>query len=163
MPENAVNQDRIVFTWYAREFIPQDKSPFWYIAAAIVAAAVIIYGFITQSWTMVAVFVLLVGVYYLLRDQEPHIIPVTISELGVYVGRDFYQYRDIVNFWIVYNPGEITTLNFYVREGRFAKRVSVQLEDQDPVYLREYLRRKVTEVSGVGEDGVERFLRKIKL
>ena len=61
-----------------------------------------------------------------------------ITEDGISINQKFYNYQDIQNFFIIYEPPEVKTL-YFEPKSIISPRIPVALEDQDPVKIRELL------------------------
>jgi len=154
--------NKLLLAWKAPEFISHPKSKRWFLIAGTIALALIAYALYTDSATMAIVFIVLAGVYYLTHRQEPRIIDIKVTQLGIYAGKDFYPYNTINSFWIVYHPPYVHTLNLKIA-GKTFKKVVLQLDRQNPVEVREVLSREVPEVEGEGESVGEIITRLLRL
>ncbi len=155
--------DKAVFTWIAPEYIQHPKSRVWYIAAAIIAGIVVIVDIFTADFTMaLAVIVLAVVYMYVHSHHPPKEIKITISKMGIKVGKMVFPYSSIRAFWIFYNPPHISTLNLRVKEHFFSD-VIIQLNHEDPVPIREFLCGQIPEWEGKHESFSDLVLRLLKL
>jgi hypothetical protein len=65
-------------------------------------------------------------------------IKLNIREDGLEIGRNFYSYRDLNNFWIIYQPPEVKKI--YVSfKSRIAAPLVISLENQNPLKIRKTL------------------------
>ncbi len=154
--------NKVLLAWKAPEFISHPKSKKWLLTAGSLALALIAYALYTDSATMAIVFIVLAGVYYLTHRQEPEIIDIRITELGIFAGDDFYPYNTINSFWIVYHPPYVHTLNLRMA-GQTYKKVTLQLDQQNPVDVRRMLSREIPEVEGEEESVGEIITRLLRL
>ncbi len=144
------------------EYAHHEKGKTWYFIAGVVVLALIAYGLITGEYTMVIAVALLAGVYYILHNEPPKNMMVTITTLGIVIDQDFYQFSDIENFWIVYSPPNLKIL--YLRPfKKLASDIRLELMDQNPMVVRQVLQTQVKEVQGEGENMVDKMARILKL
>src|SRR3989338_3551599 len=109
MPETNLNQntlehDQVLMEWLTPEFMPYPRGATWFMIAGILVLSLISYAIFTGSATMAIVFILMGGAYVLTHNQDPKIIQVRITQLGIYVGDKYYPYNTINAFWIVFKP-----------------------------------------------------------
>jgi|GEM_PF-496534 len=161
-PQQLALYDKAVFTWVAPEYVQHPKTKRWYMIAAILAGVLILYDFFTANLTMaVAVIVLGAVYYYLHNNHPPKDIKITLSRMGIKVGNMIFPYSAIQAFWIIYNP-HVKTLNLRVKEHFFSD-VVIQLNQEDPVPVREFLCGQIPEWEGKNETFSEVVLRLLKL
>jgi hypothetical protein len=158
----GADQNRLVLEWKAPEFIRPPKTPTWFMVAGILMLMLVAYALYTGSATMAIVFIVLAGVYYLTHSQQPRIISVKITQLGIYVEDQFYPYNMINAFWVVYHPPFVRTLNLRMG-GKSGARLVVQLDDQNPVEVRTLLAKEVPEVEGQQETLTDILIRLLRL
>ncbi len=157
----GAHHNKLLLTWKAPEFINHQRSNRWFWIAGILVLLLVLYALYTNSATMAIVFVVLAGVYYLTHNQEPKIIDIKLTELGIYVDQKFHPYNQINSFWVVYHPPFVHTLNLRLGNKSYTK-VAIQLDNQNPVEVRETLAKEIPEIEGEGEslgDIMTRLLR----
>jgi len=160
--EAEIAQAENIFSWQAPEYIQHEKSKRWYLIAAIVAGVFMLGSIVTGNWSMGLAILVFAGVYeYTQRMHPPKIVDVHISELGVHVGHLFYPYSNIQAFWIMYKPG-LKTLNLRVHR-QFYSDTIIQLMDEDPAQIRNYLVGQIPEWEGKEERLQDLILRLLKL
>ena len=158
----GAEHNKLLLEWQAPEFIKHEKSQNWFIGAGIAVLALIAYALYTNSATMAIVFIVLAGVYYLTHNQQPKRLSIKVTQLGVYVDQVFYPYNMINAFWIVYNPPVVRTLNLRL-SGKGAGKLTLQLDEQNPVDVRTLLAKEIPEVEGQQETLTELLIRVLKL
>lgn len=145
--QNTLEHDKILLEWYTPEFMPYPRSATWFLAAGILVLSLISYAIFTGSATMAIVFILLGGAYVLTHNQNPKVIQIRITELGIYVGDQFYPYNAIRAFWIVFKPPFVRKL--YLQVGaKSSRELKVELMGQNPVALRQLLAKEIPEIEG---------------
>jgi hypothetical protein len=165
MPEQKPeqNQDRTSkeISWMSPEFRDYQKHPLWFVTFALVTALLVMYGIYTKSWTTSLAFLLMgiMGVVY--ASQKPRLLKVKVSGAGVQLQNLLYNYRIIKKFWIVYNPPEVKTL--YLETSAYLNSiVKIELGNQDPTQLRNYLKQYLEEDLDQQESIVDIISRKLK-
>lgn len=154
--------ERVVFSWTAPEYIQHQKGPRWYVGAAVLLLLLLGWGFYSGNWTMVVALIVFAVVYqYLHAYHPPKETHIKISELGISVGDMFYAFSHIQAFWIIYQHG-LKTLNVRVSKNLFSD-IIIQLGEQDPVEVRQYLVGQIPEWEGKEEKLSDLILRLLKL
>lgn len=154
--------DKAVLTWDAPEFIKHERGFWWFLIAGLAVCGIVVYSIITDAWSTAASFLALSGVFYMYHNHEPRMLKVTISEIGIKVGNREIPYSIIKYFWIVYDPPHVKTLHL-ATSNRFLSEVVIQLHNQDPAGLRNYLVQQLPEVTGKEENFVHLLTRLLKL
>lgn len=151
-----------VVSWSAPEYIKPKKSIIWFIVASIAVALLIIYGVTEGSWTFTAAIAAAVFAYVVYHKQKPGNIGVTVSKIGIKIGNHKIPYSNMRAFWIVYHPPFIQTLNIRTADA-LTPDLTIQLGDQSPVTIREYLVRQIPEWEGKHENFIDSLARFLKL
>jgi hypothetical protein len=152
----------VILQWQMPEYPHQDKGQGWYMTAGVIVLAIIAYGLITAEYIMAIAFALLAGVYYILHNEAPKNITVSITTLGIVIEKDFYQFSDIESFWIVYVPPKVRL--FYLRPAKkWSSDIKLELMDQNPMVLRQLLQPYIKELPGQGESLIDKISRVLKL
>ena len=129
---------RRLISWHVDEYRRQERSRLWYIVAAILGFVLIIYAIATSNF-LFAVIILMIGIITLISSfKEPDAIEVIITTTGIVIGNDYYEYKKIKDFSIVYEPPEVKLL-YLDFHSPWHPLVSVPLEDVDPNVVREQL------------------------
>jgi len=160
---NPINEhNKTLLNWKAPEFISHAKSGRWFVIAGIVVAMLIAYAIYTRSASMAIVFTMLAGVYYLTHNQQPKVIDIKITQLGIFVDKTFYPYNMINSFWIIYHPLLIHTLNLKLGD-KTSTKVVIQLDSQNPVKVRKFLAKEIPEIEGKEESFLDLFTKILRL
>lgn len=160
--QETKGEDRVVCSWIAPEYIQHQRSARWYLVAGTIVAICALLALISGNWSMALAIAVFAGVYqYLHQYHPPKDIKITISDLGIRVGNVFFPYSHIQAFWIIYSHGN-KTLNLRVANNFFYD-ITIQLNEQDPVFLRTYLVGQIPEWEGKEERLGDIMLRLLKL
>lgn len=132
-----------LLSWEIGEFGAHSRGAGWYVLAAIVTVALLIWAVLTRNFLFAFIVIMFAVVFATHTLSPPRRYTFSIHELGVRVGERFYPFRDMRQFWIVFEPPEVKMLNFDF--GGFRPRLPVPLEDTDPNRVRETLKEYLTE------------------
>lgn len=161
--EDLKHYQKALFSWRAPEYIRHKRGPAWYIGAVITVILLVFVAFLSHNWTMILAVLAFAGVYYLLHiHQHPRDIEIIISDMGIKVGTMVFPYTHIQSFWIIYQPPFVKTLNIQV-DKKLYSHIVIQLGDQDPVSVRQFLCTQIQEIEGKNEPFGDILLRLLKL
>lgn len=149
MPENneeeaPADHGNILAAWDIPEFDHHNRSRGWFIAAAIIGIAVLVYALVTRNFLFAIIVILAAIILYQQSTVAPKDIGFAITEGGLEVGPDFFAFKDIKNFWIHYEPPHGKTI-FFTFKSSLRPGLSVPLRDENPVPVRQTLLRYVPE------------------
>ncbi len=131
-------------SWSIEEFVKRERSWVWYMLFFCVLGMLLLYSVFTANFLFALIILMFLFLTLLSQFQKPRPIRIEVSHDGVRVGEEFHPYRQIKEFWIIYQPPEVKTL--YLRfKDLFSPRLSLHLADQDPVRLRDILAQYVEE------------------
>ncbi|MBU0646558.1 hypothetical protein KJ611_03780 [Patescibacteria group bacterium] len=151
---------RPLLDWEVDEFMKHDRSPAWYIVAAVIGLSLIIYAVATANF-LFAVIMLMIGIIILISSfTEPNAIEVFITTMGVVVGDSFYEYKDIKDFAVIYEPPEVNLLylNF---KSPWQPVMAIPLKELDPNTVREILLNYLAEDLEQEEERLTDVLRRL--
>lgn len=137
MSEN-IPEGKTLLAWQTPEYPEYERGTAWYVIASIIGLALIIYSVFSTNFLFAVIVIILAMIIFLTGYRKAEMREVKIAETGIGFGSDFYLYRNIDRFTIVYEPPEVK--NLYLEfKGGFRPRLSIGLEDQSPVQIRELL------------------------
>lgn len=154
--------DNKIISWVAPEHVRHQRGKLWKIIISIMLVSAIVFGILYNAWTFslaVAVFAL---AYYVIHKEQPQDVEISISDIGIKVGHRKYPFTRIKSFWMIYEPPHIKTLNVKV-DGDLAVNINIQLNNQDPSPIREFLIEKIPEKEGHQESFSDIFARLFKI
>jgi len=162
---DEIRSENDVISWRITERQGQPKTKKWYIIAGIIGILLIAYAIFTSDFIF-AVIILICAVLIVITEKyQPAELEIALSDKGVKVGKEFYDYEKIDNFSIVYKPEE-NIKNLYLEFKRFAKpeleepssyewllwllnfsrtRISAPLENMNPLLIRKNLLKYLKE------------------
>ncbi len=134
----------VLLSWEFNEYERPERSKKWYLIGGLAAIALLMYAIIARNYIFGVIIILVALIYFLYDIHEPPKVRFAITPAGVRVGRRFIRHKDIAHFWIVYKPGHVQAL--YLRPaGWTMPQLSIPLEGQDPLQVRELLLQYVPE------------------
>jgi len=140
-----------VFVWEAPAQERRNHGPRWYIIMSLIALAGVIYAVLTGNMLFALLILLVAIILVLAGNQEPDTILIQIGENGMVVDGKLYEYKDLSNFSIVYQPPETKVL--YVESNKFTSpRLRLFLDEQNPLEIREHLKKYLNENPALQEE-----------
>lgn len=151
----------VLMSWQAREYHQYELDPYKMGVLVLVAIALIIYAVVTANYLFALIVIMVMVVLQIFGKKEPTTINVSMNKEGIEVGDKVFTFEDdLKSFWVLYNPPNVKTLNFD-RQQAILPNIAVQLEEQNPLKIREMLLRYLPEDMEKEEHFSERMARKI--
>ncbi len=148
MPKDLTKEDaivgKIVYQWVVKEFEKYDRNKRWYFMTGMAGLILFVYAVISGNYLFALIVVLFAIIMYLQDMLEPAEVPFAITTTGIILGKKFYRYSELKNFWMIYTPPQVKNLYFGL-DNVFKHRLQVPLMDYDPRPIRDYLRGYLTE------------------
>lgn len=154
--------DNASISWTAPEHIKHHRGKIWKVIAGALLIAAIVTGIVHQAWTFSLAIGVFAVVYYLVNREPTKDVEISISDIGIKVGKRKYPFTRIKSFWIIYEPPYTKTLHVKV-DGDLVVDISIQLNTQDPSVVREFLIEKIPEREGHNKSLTELFSRLLKI
>jgi len=143
--EIKTNFGTILASWAVLEYDKHPRSKNWYILSFILAFALLIFSYFTDNF-LFAVIILIFALITILHDgQLPGRVRFAITEEGVIIGKKFIDWDEIENFSIIYKPLEGVKNLYFEFDGFLKHRLTISLEKQDPLKIREILLKYLPE------------------
>ena len=163
LTKENINVGRVIYEWTVQEYEHYDRNRRWYMIMGGVGIALVAYGMLTENY-LFALLIILFGIVLYLHDmQTPLQVPFAITETGIIVGRKYYRFSELKNFWLIYNPPEVKNLYFGLPT-LIKHRIQIPLHDYDPRPIREFLSQYLTEDLEQEEEPLsDRMARLLKL
>ncbi len=134
-----------IISWSVPEFEKHKRSRAWYIVAILVALTMIVFALVASNFLFAVIIVLTSLIIILHTGREPEMIKFSITDEGIQIGRQFYDYDEIKNFAIVYKPREGVKNLYFEFKSPLRHRLSVPLMDKNPLPIRENLLKYLPE------------------
>lgn len=148
-------------TWKAQEFVYYPKSSFWYIMLTVIAVLTLGYSLWTKEILMFITLLICFIVLIFFARRAPNTVEVTLSGKGLAIDNSTYTFSNLRTFWIIYEPPTIKTLNFETTN-YINQTITIQLENQDPNEVKEFLTQYLPEDPEREEAYHEKLFRKLK-
>ena len=144
--KEKTNQEhgQLLLEWSFNEYAQPERGLSWYIIAGIFFVGMIVSAILSRNFLFVLILILLAFIIIIHSRRSPMRVDLKIFEDGVQVGSRFYEWRDLKSFRIVYEPPEVKRLYFDLRPFLLPD-FSVPLEDQNPLKVREILKKYLPE------------------
>ena len=145
MPDILADNREAIINWDIEEYEIYDRGLSWYLIAGLINMVFIWYAFVTNNF-LFAVIVIMTSFVIILHDSgEPNEVNFSIINNGLVVGEKFYDFNEIKNFAIIYNPNEDLKKIYFEFKAPLRNRLSIPLYDQDPLIIRENLLKYLAE------------------
>ncbi len=162
MPNKNTQKIPEEIVWKTVNYIQHDRSSTWYLIFGLISLGLIVFGIFTKSILTVITFVAVIASVLTLNYQTPRTLTCKATKTGISYGRTLFPYKIIKTFWILYHPPEIRTLNFETT-AYLNNRITIQLENQDPVELQAFLNQYLREDLDREESLTETLVRNLKI
>jgi hypothetical protein len=133
-----------VFHWQFAETGNKEKNKKHYLIAMLVLAAFLIFAIFDKNFLFIVFLILTMLIITLEHKRKPLIVDFYIFEDGIKISDKFYTWQDIKNFRIVYEPPQVKNIYFDFK-GMLIPSISLPLEDEDPIKIREFLKKYISE------------------
>ena len=125
------------------EEIPEEheeytKGKWWYISFIIISIGLLIYAILDKNYTFAIILILFLLLYTFHEKTETRTFDINITEDGILINDKIVEYKNIDHFYIIYHPPMIKKL-YLQPKSVLQHRITIPLEDINPVELREIL------------------------
>ncbi len=149
-----------VFGWEVPEYPKYERSRLWYLGALLLGALLLFFAFRSGNFLFAVIIVMFGIIIFLNTLREPSEFTFSLTERGMVWGKYYYPFIDIKNFWIVYQPPGVKNIYFEFKSV-LHPRIQVPIYEQDPVVLREFLKKVVKEDATRQDEPLTDFLGRI--
>lgn len=151
-----------VFSWTAPLRQKMQKGPIWMIVVSALIAGLLFYGALTANWFFI-IAILTAAVVYLIDHTEPtKEIEIKISDYGIKIGQHGIPFSNIKGFWIIHY-GPFFSKLYLTTYQKLMPDIGIELMDQDPAVIREFLTRHIVEWEGKQEGLMDICTRLLRL
>jgi hypothetical protein len=149
--------------WAIQEYESHERSSWWYIVMITIGLGLVAYAMFTLNFLFAISIVLVAIILFLQSHDEAMYIPFAITELGIVVGNKFYEYKELSQFYIIYQPPEVKSL-FIETKSALRPIIRIHLHDQNPIDVRDSLRQYLSEDLDKEEEPLaDTFVRRLKI
>ncbi len=132
MELEKVNYGRILHTWVVPEYNTHERTQLWYIAASVIGIILMIYSFFTSNF-LFAVIIIFAALIIIIHDgQQPAKVKIAITDQGIVVGRNFYDYDEFKNYAVVDKSQYDVKGLYFEFKSVLKQRLSIPLENMHP-------------------------------
>ncbi len=153
------NQNSI--SWEAWEFKHYAKSLGWYVTLISVSVLLIAFFIIVESDIFAAACLAIITILIVIFSRQlPQRVAIKLTDKGLHFGSLFYPYKQLQYFWVVNNPRH-TTVNI-TTSALVNNMVILELENQDPEEVRDFLVNFVPEHAKTEETSAQKIMHRFK-
>lgn len=127
----------VLVSWPVDEYENHTRGLLWYLGFTLLGSGALIYSLATQNF-LFAVIIIMFGVIIGLSSlRDPRQMDFVVTEIGVGVGHQFFTFKDLKNFWILYDD---ESKNIYFKFNKSLRpHLVIPLYDVNPLPVRELL------------------------
>jgi len=152
-----------LISWKFPEHTTPNRSKKWYIWTTLFFLAMLLYAVLTANFLFGLIIIMLVIIMFILHNKEPLEIEFKITQNGIEINNEKYSFKDLENFWIVYEPPHVKNLYFKFKAS-FKPTLIIPLLDKNPIKVREILKEYLLEdLDKESESNVESLARVFKI
>jgi len=138
-------------SWEAWEFKHYPKNIGWYVTLISIAILVMAFFIIVENDIFAAISLGIIAALIIIFSRHaPQRVGIELTDRGITFGNLFYPHKQLKYFWVVHNENH-KTLNFHT--SAFVNNILIlELEDQDPFEIRDFLIKHLPEHSETEEN-----------
>ncbi len=152
----------VLMEWTFPEFVRHERGVGWYITYGIITLGLIVFCIFSRNYTFLMLLVLMTLVLIIRLRRDPLPVHFAIRDEGIEVGNDYHPWRELKEYWIIYQPPVVKKIYFVFKSG-FRPEIDVALESQNPIRVRQYLSERLLENAAREEepsaDQLSRYLK----
>ncbi|NCN07629.1 hypothetical protein GW933_02950 [Candidatus Falkowbacteria bacterium] len=128
----------VIFSWKCHDYIKYKKNTYWYLISFLILVAMVGWAIYTVNYLFAVFLVLFYLIVIMYEFKESEVIDCIITPDGIKHGKNFFFYKSIDNFFIIYRDYGIK--NLYIDfKNPLRGRLVIDLEGLDAVKIREFL------------------------
>lgn len=155
-----MSNSELYYSWNFQD--TKHRSPLWYILALSLAGGLIIFWFITRQYGMSIVLLLVVGFYFFLEINAEDEISIQITNLGIAVQDNFYDYSRMQSFRFVYDWGKAVYLRINLKKSWISS-MNIRVDNDIVVNIRPVLQQFIEEDGKSEITLLEKIIHTLKL
>ena len=147
--------------WQAHEFKHYPKNLGWYVTLVCVFVLMAAFFVIVEKDIFAAVCLVLICFFIIIFSRKlPELVEIELNEHGIRFGNLTYPYKQLKYFWVVNNDRH-KTINFHT-SALINNVVILELEEQNPVEVRNYLLKFLPEHDQIHETAAQSIMHRFK-
>lgn len=160
---SRVSHEGVLMEWRFPEYEKRDRGKNWFITAAVVTTALVVWALATANFLFALIVVMVMIIIITHHYSEPPEVVFQITKKGIFLDEHFYPYESMDRFWILYNPPEVKKLYFHFKS-LLHPQLIIPLMDRNPLKVRSLLLKRLDEdVQKEEESASEVLARSLKL
>ncbi len=150
----------ILYFWEFED--KKDRWPYWYIIALSIIIWIAIWWFMTGQYGMSFVVLFISWIFYFIENNSEDIVKVTLTDVWVQIGKNFYEYTKIINFSYIYENDKPIFLRLVINKVSL-KNIDLNIDEKIIVDLKNILPNYMEEDTKWELSMMEKFILKMKL
>ncbi len=154
---------KALISWSFPEYTIPDRKKSWYVWAAIIFIALLLYAVLTANFLFGLIIIMITIIMFIYHQRESSLIQFAVTPRGIGLGARFYEFNELKKFWLVYDPPAVKNLYLDFKSS-IKPTLVVPLQNQNPVRVRKILKEYLEEdLNKEGEGALEALERVLKL
>ena len=129
--------------------------------SGILCLTMIVYGLLTSAWSLSVCFAMIAGLYFLIRNEKPHVHSIRILDIGIEFDSKLSTWSEWKHFWILRGDGYHEL--HMESNGHLMPDLVIQTAEVDPYQLRDLLAQYVVQIDNQKEKILDAIIRFCKL
>jgi len=150
----------ILYAWQFED--TKHRSPTWYILALAIVIWLVIWWVLTRQYGMSIVVMLWVWFFYFLENNSEDTVRVVITELGIWVQDNFYDYSRIASYSLVYDGSTAIYLRLKLKK-KWISFANISIDNATATELRSILPNYIEESDKQELTAVEKISHYLKI
>jgi hypothetical protein len=142
--KNKIDSGKILLKWIFPEYEKHERNLSWYIVSFSIGAFMFLYSIKEKNFIFPIIIILAGIILVKLLKDDPRDIDFSITDKGILLGRNFYEYDNLSKFWIIYKAPQVKKLYFEV-DNIFHTQLIIQIGSVSPLELRDLLNKYLEE------------------
>ncbi|HPI66992.1 MAG TPA: hypothetical protein PKZ16_00355 [bacterium] len=131
-------------SWSFPDYQKPNRGRQWYIWTAIFFFGMLAYAILTANFLFGLIIIMVAVIIFINNNKKTEKIFFTISPDGLEIQGRHYAFKEIKNFWLLYEPPEVKNLYFSFKSS-LKPTLSVPLINQNPLLIRNFLKKYLAE------------------
>lgn len=158
--DNQVEDDELLVTWSAHEYLHQEKGTVWFVLFAIVILALIGLSVWTQAWSFTVLIVVIAAVVIVYARRPPRELTYSLTDEGLVIDGKLNQFSSFKSFGIIRDGEEFSVM--LIPTQRFQPGVTVYFPEEAGEDIVDMLGSRLP-MKDLKLDAVDRLVRLLRL
>ena len=115
----------LLANWEFPEYTKIERNKWWYISFVILSISMLVYSYFTENPLFGLIIIIFIILYTIMERKDPSEVQILILEDGMIIGEKFIEYKEIKEFYIIYQPPTIKNLYIHYVASLLAVTVSL--------------------------------------